>query len=93
MMSNRDFTTWHDRKPSHPQVPDAIRDTRAQATEAWHMRELAFDNYQAGFAGRLAYDVLDQQAHRLQDELEQLLAGYHSQPAVVEIDIAQAVEL
>ena len=63
-------TTFHDRKPSHPAVPDAVLEAECKAAEAWRYRDLAFQQYQDGVGYYDVYRVLDEQARRLQDELE-----------------------
>jgi len=70
---NEATLTWHDQKPSHPAVPDAVLAARSKAIKAWFLRDLAFANYQAKVGSWIAYQVLDEQAHRFQDELEHLL--------------------
>ena len=72
-LDNIETTTFHDRRPSHPAVPGAVLAARSKAIEAWFLRDLAFTNYQAKVGSWIAYQVLDEQAHRFQDELERLL--------------------
>ena len=67
-LDNIETTTFHDRRPSHPAVPDAVLAARHKMNTAWHLHQIACDNLEAGIGPPLAVSVLLEAATASQQE-------------------------